>query len=391
MSRLNFGYIQDFYKSREGRIGASDISKMISNPEHPSQSLAGYDNTALTLWEEKVGIKKPDPSGLPALVGDRIEATILEKFIYDFFGEKESDKFYYGYMLCEVERLKHKDLNCKPFNAGMPFKHHTESMLPFGVAHADCLYIPRKNAEGKIKHGNITIDISKPFGIQAKSSRLWATKRHGEFDGYDMNLSSWQGAPLKHYFQVQYEHGLYGHDISYLALMYNMSEYRAWEIKTNKEYRDKLLNMAEDMKRCIDKKQPPRHLAMNAKDVMKLYPEIKEDFREVSGQELKDAINIAKKYNIAKAQEKAWRQKKEDAQNSISPILKDTEIIKGMIDGEFFDIAGWKNFGGGDSMSLKELQEKHPRIYKSLKKEGLIKPKKTGRYPDIKLKEFDDG
>jgi hypothetical protein len=110
MSRLNFGYIQDFYKSREGRIGASDITKMIPDPDCPSKSLAGYENTAITLWEEKVGLRKPDPAGLPALVGNRIEPTILEKFIFDFFGKKDADKFYYGYPPCEVERLRRKVL-----------------------------------------------------------------------------------------------------------------------------------------------------------------------------------------------------------------------------------------------------------------------------------------
>ena len=47
-------YIKNFTKERSNKIGASDISKLIQHPEK-SESLYGYDETALTLWQEKTG------------------------------------------------------------------------------------------------------------------------------------------------------------------------------------------------------------------------------------------------------------------------------------------------------------------------------------------------
>jgi len=384
-AKLNYKFITDFHKSRKGRIGASEIPQMIPNPEKPSESLAGYGSTAITLYEEKIGLRKRDPAGLPARIGNFIEPAILHEFMYNFWGKKKADDFLYRYLLCQVERMKRLDLNCKAFNpASSPFKHHTESITDFGVAHSDCIYVPGKNAEGKIKQGGITIDLSKPFGIEAKSSRYW-----GAVKGYDLDLIGWQGVPWKHFFQIQYQMGLYGYDITYLPLLYNMSEWKVYEVKANKKYITKTMELASDMKRCIDKKQPPKHLAMNAIDIQKLYPEIKEDFREVSGEELAKTIEIAKAYNSASEQEKAWKQKKEDAQNAIAIHLKDTERLKAMINGELIDVAAWRNTGGAERIkALSEIKVDDERVYRYLVKNNMIVRGEKGRKPSIKLKEF---
>ena len=71
--------------------------------------------------------------------------------------------------------------------------------------------------------------------------------------------------------------------------------------------------------------------------------------------------------------------------------MKDTKKLTALINGEFLDIVAWKKSGGGEFIAVEELKENHPRTYKNLKAKGIIKQKKTGRYPDIKLKEFVDG
>ena len=63
---INYQYITDFYKSRGSRIGASDVPALIPHPDRPSESLAGYGQTAVTLYEEKVGLRKREPAGFAA-------------------------------------------------------------------------------------------------------------------------------------------------------------------------------------------------------------------------------------------------------------------------------------------------------------------------------------
>lgn len=60
-----YWYIENnFLSSREGRIGASDISALLVNPDKPSESLAGYGQTAVTLWQQKTGRADREPAKL---------------------------------------------------------------------------------------------------------------------------------------------------------------------------------------------------------------------------------------------------------------------------------------------------------------------------------------
>jgi len=402
---ISLSYIKDFEKSRESLIGASEISSCLPHPDKPHESLAGYGSTAVTLYQEKAGITKRDPSGRSAKMGHYLEPKILTDFIHDFaddvfpvsdVGLKTSDSFYRGYMLCELERMLRKNIDCRPFN-NTDFKHHTEAKNGFGVAHADCVYVPKaetvemeqdKNGIWKYKKHKLTFDYSKAFLIEAKSARYWVvkTRKKDRFGGYDLELKKWRGIPLKHYFQIQYQLALYDMPVGYLALGYDTSEFHYWQIKANKKHQADLLETAYYMKQCIDKKQPPKLLALNAQDIRKLYPEIQEDFRELKDAELEKAIQISKDFHRADEQETKWEQRKKDAKNAMSIILKDQRMVKGMIDGELQDIATWKKTGGGFGvMGLKDMEEADPNAYRYLKRKKLIKPKKSGETPNIKL------
>jgi len=73
-------YITDFQKSRSTKIGSSDVPALIQHPEK-SESLAGYGRTALTVYEEKIGIRERDPVGFPAQMGHVVEPYALQEFI----------------------------------------------------------------------------------------------------------------------------------------------------------------------------------------------------------------------------------------------------------------------------------------------------------------------
>ena len=391
MSKLKYSFITDFEKSREKKIGASDIPALIPHPLRPTESLAGYGQTAITLYEEKIGVRPRTPAGFSAAMGHYLEPIILREFINDVLDKKVADEFYKGYMENELALMSGLWKPASLYNKTQ-FYHHTEATTEYGVAHADCVYEPPSvragNWEVKIADSDLTVDLSKLFLIQAKSAQYWATlRRDDRFSGYDFSMSEWQGIPLKHYMQMQYEMSLYGADVSYLVLLYNTSEKHYWQVKANKKHQASLLETAELMKKCIDKKKPPRELAMNATDIRKLYPDIKEDFTELIGDELTRAIDIAKEYNKAVAQEKIWKEKKEDAENAIAILLKDQRRIRGLVDDKMQTIAEWKSTGGFEKIkALKEIKSEYSDIYEYLKNNEMIEFANSNEKPAIKLK-----
>lgn len=393
---MQLQYITDFHKSREARIGASDIPALIPHPLRPSESLAGYGQTAITLWEEKIGARIRPVAGFSAEMGHYIEPKAIREFIRDVStdapemdGDKIARAFYRGYMLYELEseQAGWGAPDGRTYN-NTAFHHHTEALSPFGVAHADTVYMPESNAR-KVKTAyDFTVDFTKPFLIEAKSAQYWAARRREDpFSGYDTGLKEWQGIPLKHYMQIQYQLALYNIDTAYLSLIYNTSEKHYWQIKANRKHQNELIELAEKMKWHIDKKKPPRELAMNADDIRKLYPEIKEDFCEISGDELQKAIEITSVYRKASEQEKQWKARREDAENAMAVLLKDNREITGRIGDKVETIARWKPTGGGEyAASLKDVTQGNPNAIKYLRKHGLIKEKKKGEKVDIKLR-----
>ena len=295
-----------------------------------------------------------------------------------------------GYFLIELEKGKNRFKNDKmnSFNS-TPFRHHTEATNDFAIAHADCIYDPEyvngNSAKIFIKD-NLKINFQKPFSIQAKSAQYWVVKSRNtdQHSGYDLDLKTWQGIPLKHYMQIQFEMALYEVDVTYLALLYNTSEKHYWQIKANKKHQADLLEIASYMKKCIDKKQPPAKYAMNSDDIRKLYPEIKDDFRQVDGAELDSILGIANNYASAAKQEKAWKNKKEDYLNSIAIFLKDQSELKGLVNDELVSIAKWKSSGGSEKiMKLSEIQKSHKRIFNYLIKNDMISKTKKSINPSI--------
>ena len=127
---------------------------------------------------------------------------------------------------------------------------------------------------------------------------------------------------------------------------------------------------------------------MNVSDIKVMYPRLNEDFRLISGDELNSAIEAAKKAKEAAEQLKAWKQKKEDAEAALSILLQDNKKIQGIVSGEIIDIAAWQEKSGGERIiGLKDLKalDSGERLYKYMKKNGLIKVGEDSRFVKVKL------
>ena len=289
----------DFRKTRSTMIGASDIPALIPNPEKPTESLAGYDRTPITVWQEKTGRKEREPAGLPAEMGNFLEEKAVELFIRMFEGAPVaqmhvSDRQKYEWQ--EDHAALYQTTN---------YKHHAQFYRDGMICHPDAIYDPGALIDvdytvvpQKITHDGVTVDFSKPFLIEAKSANYWATKRPtgSIVTGYDFNLKTWQGIPLKHYMQTQFQLALLEVDVCYLPLISNTSQFDIWQIRANKKHQASLIDLAGKMVHHIKTDTPPGDLAMNAKDIMALYPDLGDDFVLIDGDEREQAIHIAKEY-----------------------------------------------------------------------------------------------
>ena len=381
---VKFWYIKgDFLKERKKRIGASDIPGLIQNPENPTESLAGYGITPITLWQEKTGKKERDIAGLAAEMGHYLEPKTIELFIRNVKNNEDAiDYMHKRSIFNNSNSLTHEGWQPKEF------KYETQYYRDSFIVHPDCIYVPSekstKEKKKKVFQG-IEFNLSKPFLIEAKSANYWATKRpeNSLIKGYDFENKTWHGIPLKHYFQIQFQLAIMELDIAYLALLSNTSDFHIWEVKANKEHINKIIDIAGRMAWHIEKDVPPKEFAINKNDIIALYPEVQKDFVYIDGKEAEKAINISKEYRQAEKQEKIWKKKKEDALDAMSVMLKDRSEINYLNN----SIAKWTTRKGYEKIkSLKEIKDIDINAYKYLCKKNLITQTKDSRSVKINFK-----
>lgn len=129
-------------------------------------------------------------------------------------------------------------------------------------------------------------------------------------------------------------------------------------------------------------------MAMNSLDIQALYPEIKEDFYFEGDAEKRTAIIEAAKAQVyAAEQEKAWKQKKDDASDALSVYLVDNKELRIELDGEIRTVAKWVERKGGERIAgLKEIA-KDEKAYKYLKRKGFVNQGEDSRYVKVSWRE----
>lgn len=380
----NFWYISgDFTKERSNRIGASDIPALIPDPERPTETLSGYGRTPVTVWQEKTGRKKRDPAGLPAEMGHYLEGKSIELFIRTFATEKEAHIHLHNRQALDfAQRATNEPIDAGAYQSG-PFHHNVQYFNDGMIVHPDCVYTSGLEAIGKSTAMGVTVDFFKPFLVEAKSANFWSAKRpEGSIvRGYDLKLKTWQGIPLKHYMQIQFQLALLDVGTCYLSLIHDTSAFHVWQIKANKKHQAKLIDLAGKMAWHIGHDVPPKDMAINKQDVIDLYPELGDDFVTIEGEERDAAVEIAKKYRQAERQEKRWKEIKSDAQDAMAVLLKDRPELR---DSEGI-IAKWQERKGSERIeALSKIKDADPNAYKYLKRKNLLTTTKDSRSVAIK-------
>lgn len=405
---VNFWFLKEseFKEQRSRRIGASDIPALLPNPEKPTESLAGrwrqpdgsyYNRTAITVFNEKTGRTFPPGVGLPAEMGHWNEPKAIELFMRPIFGEEIAEEWLIKRMQYEILKKRNPELDPRQYQAGMilhSVQYYAEEFIchPDGVyegeARIDVDYVVVDNDPTIQAHG-LTIDLSRPFLVEGKSARFWSANRPAGsvVSGYDPELKTWQGIPLKHFVQIQFQLALFEIDVCYLPLLYDTSTFHVWRIDTNKKWQNKLIDLAGRVAWHIKKDIPPKELAINIDDIKELYPKINEDYVYISGEEERKALELARTANKATRQEKIWKARKDEARDALSVFLKDRGELRSA---EYGSIARWIEKEGYERLtkSLKDLAKNDPVTYRYLKRKKLIKPAGSGsKYVDVTLRE----
>ena len=381
---VSFWYIKgDFLETRSGRIGASDIPKLIPNPEKPTTSLAGYDNTPITVYQEKTGIKAPDSAGIAAEMGHYLEPFAVEWFIRTFCGAEMGRQHMH-----DRESYEFSEREAGAFQ-NTPFHHHVQYYTNGMICHPDAVYKPQGifTKPTKITKHGITVDMSKPFLIEAKFATYWAGKREegSVISGYDFGLNDWQGIPFKHFWQCQFQMALLEVDVCYLVLCYPSDPdiFFVWRVPAIRKRQAQAIDLAGRLLHCIETRTPPGDLAMNAKDIMALYPDVLDDFVLVDDEEREQSLVIARTHNNAVKQSKRWQAVVNDSKDAMSVMLRDRPEIR---DREGI-IGKWGITKGSERiMALSEIKATNPLAYKYLAKRGLLYTSEDSRTVKITWK-----
>jgi CRISPR/Cas system-associated exonuclease Cas4 (RecB family) len=363
---VDFWYIKDFEKERQGKIGASDIPALFANPEKPGESLAGYGRTPLTVWQEKTGRLQRDPPGLAAEMGHFLENKALELFIRQFDDNMNGHYF--------LEKKVKNDFIKSEYKSFYGYHFEAQFYKNRMIVHPDLVNVPGDylgKKAGAVNIKGIKVDFRKPFIVEAKSCTSRASKRPegSQITGYDFNLTDWKGIPLKHYLQVQFQLAMFEVEVAYLALIYDTSNFHVWRIDAHPERQKKIMRVARQMVKHIQEDRPPKKMIFNSIDIKHLYPQINNDFITVDKENQAAIEEIRENYKQACTMIKTGEKTKAEALREISKILEDSQELRD----QSGVIARWQSRKGRETISLKDLKEKAPKLYKKIKSNGIIK------------------
>jgi len=376
-------------------MGSSDVPWLFPNPENPTESLAAYtdvngkrhENTANDLYKKKTGEPEEYTTNISAEMGHTLEDKSLEFFMRMFFGYELAVRFRIRKQQYENELLisklnKTEPPNPEDYQVGL-FRHNVEYYYDGMIVHPDCIYLGQEGAGIKTVAG-ITVDLSKPFYIEAKSARMESTKRRDSLiKGYDFEATTGQGIPLKHYLQMQYQSALLEIPVGYLALLHNTSEFQVWRVDKDDNWQARIIDTVGKMLKHIEMRKPPKEMAISLADIMSLYPNVKDDFRNVSDEEFEKIVSVIEEYDKADTQIKNWTSKKKDASDTLGVYMKDYSELRHGAD----VLCKWQFRKGSEKIkSLKEIKKDNPTEYRYLERKGLINTSESTRHVAVKYK-----
>jgi predicted phage-related endonuclease len=339
MNKMNeFTYLKDkdFSKGRR-YIGASDI---------PTLALMNvkYDQTPLTLWEEKTGRREGFKGNERSRAGHELESIIL-KWGLEKVKEFEKD-FFNTFMIS-----RYKGIN--DFIGMFSFTEARHPKYNFIVSHADL------------------IDNNTPFIMEAKSAGFFGAHRKDDLNyGYDKDDLTENGIPSSVYLQIQTQMLCYAIPIAYVSVMIDTGMHRLYgPIKAHKKTQEKILAISEKFWWYIENDKPPKPETWS--DVQTLFPNLdKESKTVISGKDEEKVIEMKDRAKRLRKRKKEIDAELDDMKNAIGLILGENAFLEsasGDSLAKAFNVTK-------QNLKLSDFLDTFPTRYKNLVKEGLIKP-----------------
>lgn len=369
----DYVFVKDIFEERGVRIGASEVPCLFPDPERPSESVAGYGKTAITLYQEKVGERERDKSGLAAEMGHYLEPKAIELFIREVWGPDVASAWMRRRMDFEMNG---GDARTKQ---AYPVLYNTAFIDRDSIVHPDGLHIGEKDGRTVRTRWGFNVDTRRSFLIEAKSASFFSARRgDSEVRGYDRDNKTWQGIPLKHWFQTQFQMLKAGVSLCYLTLLSDTSRFDVWEVRADKEMQGRIARVVNVFMRHVRNRVPPKELAINVDDITALFPSVRDDFVMLDGEDGDKVRELSDKALSAAEQEKVWAARKDDALSALAVWLKDAGEVRDS-DGDV--VCRWQTSKGRESvMSLKDIAASNPAALRYLRRNNLIKVSKSSRY-----------
>lgn len=369
----DYVFVKDIFEERGVRIGASEVPCLFPDPERPSESVAGYGKTAITLYQEKVGERERDKSGLAAEMGHYLEPKAIELFIREIWGPDVASAWMRRRMDFEMNG---GDARTKQ---AYPVLYNTAFIDRDSIVHPDGLHVGEKDGRIVRTGWGFNVDTRRSFLIEAKSASFFSARRgDSEVRGYDRDNKTWQGIPLKHWFQTQFQMLKAGVSLCYLTLLSDTSRFDVWEVRADKEMQGRIARVVNVFMRHVRDRVPPKELAINVDDITALFPSVRDDFVMLDGEDGDKVRELSDKALAAAEQEKVWAARKDDALSALAVWLKDAGEVRDS-DGDV--VCRWKTSKGRESvMSVKEIAASNPAALRYLRRNNLIKVSKDSRY-----------
>lgn|GEM_PF-2955709 len=369
----DYVFVKDIFEERGVRIGASEVPCLFPDPERPSESVAGYGKTAITLYQEKVGERERDKSGLAAEMGHYLEPKAIELFIREIWGPDVASAWMRRRMDFEMNG---GDARTKQ---AYPVLYNTAFIDRDSIVHPDGLHIGEKDGRIVRTGWGFNVDTRRSFLIEAKSASFFSARRgDSEVRGYDRDNKTWQGIPLKHWFQTQFQMLKAGVSLCYLTLLSDTSRFDVWEVRADKEMQGRIARVVNVFMRHVRNRVPPKELAINVDDITALFPSVRDDFVMLDGEDGDKVRELSDKALAAAEQEKVWAARKDDALSALAVWLKDAGEVRDS-DGDV--VCRWKTSKGRESvMSVKDIAASNPAALRYLRRNNLIKVSKDSRY-----------
>jgi hypothetical protein len=333
-----------FEKGRQ-YIGASAMPTLFGLLKHRGQ-------TPLTFWQEFTGRRERFRGNWLTADGHWHEDGILARYVKDYTNLNWR-AFWISRLAGETQFA-----NLHSF---------TEARHPdyeYAVAHADLVQMD-----------------DEPVIIQAKNTGFFAARRNEDKNkGYDKEDRSQNGIPLGVYLQEQWEMFCYGVSTAYVTPQIDGHPgYLYGPIEYKKSIVEKCLALADRMWWHIQNDTPPRPETWP--DVVSLFPDLKEGTAAViGGRDYEDMLQMREQLRAINRTIAHLQEKKTDIQNATGLLIGGNEILRAA-NGDELAKAYIKS--GQWRADLKALKDAHPRTYRNLIKEGIIRQDSESRMLSI--------